>query len=251
MLRIAPMDIFISISMFMAGLAPGLIIAYYYKKNNMDSKLLSGFLIYLLSTDQRVTVLSLRSTVAPNLYLAMKGGWQYIIRVDPNHILRNQYGGRVAFAVGNAVMGSNNFHVVTGATIDPSLAIDYDLMERFKGAAGDGRIEEGDKLVEIIRNARNGVRDVKLMDPAYGASVYYTIDLRRLAARLLRDASETTSSMSQSFAYVNTTSKSLSAAVKNLASAEALHGSNRVRLVYAGGIIVIILIVILYVFFIK
>ncbi|MFP3305976.1 MAG: hypothetical protein RXN93_01435 [Thermocladium sp.] len=59
------MDILTPILMLMAGLAPGLVLAYYYKKNNMDSKLLSGFLIYLLSTDQRVTVFSLRSTVAP------------------------------------------------------------------------------------------------------------------------------------------------------------------------------------------
>jgi len=67
----------------------------------------------------------------------------------------------------------------------------------------------------------------------------------------LRDASETTSSMSQSFAYVSTVSKSLSAAVKSLASAEAMHSSSRVRLIYALGIIGIILLVLLYVFFIK
>ncbi|MGC8597071.1 MAG: hypothetical protein ACP5NY_04035 [Thermocladium sp.] len=245
------MNILSDLMLVMAGAAPGLAAAVYFRNQSMDSKILKGFLIYLMMSNQQVIALQLRSTVAPNLYLAVRGGWQYIIRVEPDHILRNQFGGRIAFAVGNAIMGSSNVHVVTGATIDPSLAIDYDLIERFRGASGEGRIEGGDRILDVIRLAQAGAVDVRLRDPAYGATISYTIDLRRLAARLLRDASETTSSMSQSFAYVSTVSRGLSAAIKSLASAEAVKTGARSRLLMTVGIIMIMVFVLLYVFIIK
>lgn len=231
------------------GLGIGL--AFYYTRRGGESDILRGFLLILFMPDQRVMLLQLRSSVAPNLYLAVRNGWQYVVRVNPEHILTHQLGGRIAFAVGNSIMGSQGVRIVTGASLDPSLAIDVDLYTRFHGAAGEGVIHGVEDVLDAVKMAREGVVDVQLTDPMYGATIAYTIDAKKLAAHLLRASSDVMTDISQSFAYVTAIAQSLSKAVKSLAAGEAMKAQSRARLIYAVGIIAIIAFTVIYALLIK